>query len=236
MASTAKVSNLLLQNIPLFSMVSEATLSLLVLSTIREKFPKGHSIITAGEHTNNLYMLISGEVKIFMNDKKKKEILITKLKKGDFFGHMGLLDNSRGLASVMTTEDAEILFLSKIEFNKCLKKDPNLVLELLHTTVHYLRAADAKISSLALLSVYERVINFLIKAAKIVDDKRAYVDEVSKQDIAEVVGASREMVGKVLNSLEMKGVIQIHGRAIILCRGIDSLAEDNSSSSIRLNN
>ena len=203
MASTAKVSNLLLQNIPLFSMVSEATLSLLVLSTIREKFPKGHSIITAGEHTNNLYMLISGEVKIFMNDKKKKEILITKLKKGDFFGHMGLLDNSRVL---------------------------------LHTTVHYLRAADTKISSLALLSVYERVINFLIKAAKIVDDKRAYVDEVSRQDIAEVVGASREMVGKVLTSLEMKGVIQIHGRAIILCRGIDSLAEDNSSSSIRLNN
>ena len=194
MASTAKVSNLLLQNIPLFSMVSEATLSLLVLSTIREKFPKGHSIITAGEHTINLYMLISGEVMIFMNDKKK------------------------------------------IEFNKCLKKDPNLVLELLHTTVHYLRAADTKISSLALLSVYERVINFLIKAAKIVDDKRAYVDEVSRQDIAEVVGASREMVGKVLTSLEMKGVIQIHGRAIILCRGIDSLAEDNSSSSIRLNN
>ena len=215
-----KVSNLLLKNIPLFSLLSEDSLTLLSMAATREKFPKDCLIISAGEHANNLYAIISGEVKVFMNDKKQKEIIITKLHNGDFFGHMGLLDNSKGLASVMTTKDTEILLLGKIEFQNCLNKNPNLVLELLHTMVHYLRAADHKISSLALLSVYQRVADFLIMTAKPMGDKRAYVDEASRQDIAEVVGASREMVGKVLHSLEMKGLIQIHGKAIVLSQEI----------------
>lgn len=227
MTLSPTVSNLLLQNIPLFSLLSEDSLTLLSRATARKKFPKEYLIISAGEHANNLYAIISGEVKVFMNDNKQKEIIITKLHKGDFFGHMGLLDNSKGLASVMTTKDTEILLLSKIEFQKCLKKNPNLVLELLHTMVHYLRAADHKISSLALLSVYQRVADFLIMTAKPMGDKRAYVDEASRQDIAEVVGASREMVGKVLHSLEMKGLIQIHGKAIVLSQEIALPADDD---------
>lgn len=223
MSTQAHVSTLLLRNVPLFSVLPEGQLSLLTSVVSRKSYPRNSKIITAGELTDSLYVIISGRLKVLMSDDEGREVILAILDSNDFFGEMGLLDDSPRSASVIALEAWELLILSKREFKKCLSENFELSLAVMRGLVKRLREADEKIGSLALMDVYGRVARLLLEMSETIDGQKVVIKKLAKQDIAKMIGASREMVSRVMKDLQVGGYIEVRGRSIFLRENILSV-------------
>jgi CRP/FNR family transcriptional regulator, cyclic AMP receptor protein len=223
MVAPASVSTLLLRNVPLFSVLPESQLALLTGVVGRRSFPRGAMIISAGEMTDSLYIVISGRLKVMMSDDEGREVILAILNPNEFFGEMGLLDDSPRSASVVALEPCELLHLSKRDFKKCLEDNFELALTMMRGLVKRLREADKKIGSLALLDVYGRVARLLLEMSETVDGQKIVTKKLAKQDIAKMIGASREMVSRVMKDLQMGGYIEARGNTLLIRDTIQDL-------------
>ena len=158
--------------------------------------------------------------KVLMRDEQGREVILAILGSGEFFGEMGLLDDSPRSASVVTLEPCELLSISKVDFKRTLAENSDLSLTVMRGLVKRLREADQKIGSLALMDVYGRVARLLLQMAEEVDGEKVVVKKLSKQDIAKMIGASREMVSRVMKDLELGGYIEVRGRSVVLRNNI----------------
>src|SRR5471030_2098128 len=120
MAQPASVSTTLLRNVPLFAGLDEAQLTVLVRMIVRKGFGRNALIIGAGDPTDSLYIVISGRLKVLMSDEQGREVILSILSPGEFFGEMGLLDDSPRSASVVTLEACELLTITKTDFKRSL--------------------------------------------------------------------------------------------------------------------
>lgn len=220
MARPASVSTTLLHNVPLFAGLDEAQLSVLVRMIVRKSFARNAKIIGAGDPTDSLYIIIDGRVKVMLSDEHGREVILSILGRGEFFGEMGLLDDSPRSASVVTLEPCELLSISKSDFKRSLAENFDLSLMVMRGLVKRLREADGKIGSLALMDVYGRVARLLLEMADDVNGEKVIVKKLSKQDIAKMIGASREMVSRVMKDLQLGGYIEVRGRSIVLRENI----------------
>ncbi len=209
------VAKLLLRNVPLFASLAETQLGLLTQVTWRKSYPRGARILKSGENTASLYIIVSGEVQVVFLDRHGSEVILGILKQGEYFGEMGLIDDLPRSATVSAREACEMLILSKKDFTICLKANFSLAMAVHRGLVKRLRGANSKISSLALLDVHGRVAKVLLEMAENIDG-RSVVRKLSKQDIAKIIGASREMVSRVLKNLQTQGHIEMVGSSIIL--------------------
>ena len=216
MVAYANVSTLLLRNVPLFAMLQEHQLALLAGAVRRRSFLRGTAIIAAGDATDSLYIIISGRLKVMMSDEHGREVILSILSPGEFFGEMGLLDDSPRSASVVTLEACELLTITKTDFKRSLADNFELSLMVMRGLVRRLREADQKIGSLALMDVYGRVARLLLEMAEDINGEKIVVKKLSKQDIAKMIGASREMVSRVMKDLQLGGYIEVRGRSIAL--------------------
>ena len=207
MAGPASVSTLLLRNVPLFSGLPEGQLALLTRVVGRKAYPRNTTIIAAGDPTDALYIVISGRLKVMMSDDEGREVILAILGQGEFFGEMGLIDEAPRSATVIAIEPCELLTISKLDFKKCLAENFEIGVGVMKGLVKRLREADKKIGSLALMDVYGRVARLLMEMAETVDGQRVVVKKLPKQDIAKMIGASREMVSRVMKGLEVDGYI-----------------------------
>lgn len=220
MATQAHVSTLLLRNVPLFSVLPEGQLGLLTGLVTRKSYPRGATIISAGDLTDSLFVIISGRLKVLMSDDEGREVILAILGSNEFFGEMGLLDDSPRSASVVALEACELLTLSKRDFKKCLSENFELSMAVMRGLVRRLREADKKIGSLALMDVYGRVARLLLEMAETVDGQKVVTKKLAKQDIAKMIGASREMVSRVMKDLQAGGYIEVRGSSIFLRENI----------------
>ena len=216
MAAPAGVSMLLLRNVPLFSALPEQQLVLLTSAVGRKSFPRGTTIIAAGDVTESLYVVISGRLKVMMSDDEGREVILAILGPNEFFGEMGLIDDEPRSASVVTIEPCELLQLAKRDFNKCLAENFEMAMAVMRGLVRRLREADRKIGSLAMLDVYGRVARLLLDMSENVNGRMVVTKRLTKQDIAKMVGATREMVSRVMKDLEMSGYFEVRGSTIVL--------------------
>ena len=221
MNATPVVSPLLLRNVPLFSLLSEGQLELLTRVLSRKSFPKNSTVITAGDPTDALYIVISGRLKVIMSDNEGREVILANLSQGEFFGEMGLIDQAPRSATVTTIEPCELLTITRTDFAKCLQGNFELSMNVMRGLVKRLREADKKIGSLALMDVCGRVARLLMEMAETVDGQKVVTKKLPKQQIAKMIGASREMVSRVMKELETSGHIEVRARQILLR---DSLA------------
>ena len=212
----ASVSTLLLRNVPIFSVLPESQLALLTGLVGRKSFPRGATIISAGDTTDSLYVIISGRLKVMMSDDEGREVILAILSSGEYFGEMGLLDDHPRSATVVALEPCELLSLSKRDFKKCLEDNFELAMTVMRGLVRRLREADKKIGSLALMDVYGRVARLLLEMSETVDGQKVVTKKLAKQDIAKMIGASREMVSRVMKDLQLGGYIEVRGNAIHL--------------------
>ena len=215
------VSPLLLRNVPLFSLVPEGQLLLLTRVLSRKAYPKNSTVIAAGDPTDALYIVISGRLKVIMSDNEGREVILANLNQGEFFGEMGLIDQAPRSATVTTIESCELLTITRTDFTKCLQGNFDLTMNVIRGLVKRLREADKKIGSLALMDVYGRVARLLMEMAETVDGQKVVTKKLTKQDMAKTVGASREMVSRVMKELQTSGHIEVRAREILLR---DSLA------------
>ncbi len=211
------LSLVVLRNLPLFSGLTEVELEKIAKVAERKRVERSASIVRAGDSTDSLYILLTGRAKVTNTDEEGKEIILAWLESGEFFGEMGLIDGSPRSASVVAVEPCELLSLSKDEFQRCMRDNFQVAQKLMQILVRRLREADRKIESLALLDVYGRVARLLLDLSEMEDGRRVVKRKISKQDMARMIGASREMVSKVMRDLEMSGYIAVgNDRLVIL--------------------
>ena len=182
----------------------------------RKRVERGASVVRAGDSTDSLYILLSGRAKVTNTDEDGREIILAWLGPSEFFGEMGLIDGSPRSANVVAAEPCELLFLSKESFQRCLQDNFQEAQKLMKTLVLRLREADRKIESLALLDVYGRVARLLLDMSEVVEGRRVIKKKMSKQDMAKMIGASREMVSKVMRDLELSGYIRIENDLTVI--------------------
>jgi CRP/FNR family transcriptional regulator, cyclic AMP receptor protein len=216
MAQPAIVSTTLLRNVPLFAALAEEQLRVLTRTIVRKSVGRNAKIIGAGDPTDSLYVVINGRLKVLMSDEQGREVILSILGPGEYFGEMGLLDESPRSATVVTLEACELLTISSADFKRSLAENFELSLMMMRGLVKRLREADQKIGSLALMDVYGRVARLLLEMAEDIDGEKVVVKKLSKQDIAKMIGASREMVSRVMRDLQLSGAFVTRGRSIVL--------------------
>ena len=210
------VSTAVLKAVPLFSSFPDEQLRMLASVVTRRSVPRSSTVMAGGDATDSLYIVLSGRLKVMMSDAEGKEVILSILGPGEFFGEMGLIDDSPRSASVVAIEACELLSIAKRDFKKCLAENFEMAMAVMRGLVRRLREADRKIGSLALLDVYGRVARLLLDMSENVEGEKIVTKRLPKQDIAKMIGASREMVSRVMKDLQMGGYIEVRGSNIVL--------------------
>ena len=206
----------LLLNIPLFAGLTDAQLEQISRMAIRRKVPRNTTIVHAGASTDSLFVIVEGSAKVLNRDSEGNEVILSLLGAGECFGEMGLIDGSPRSADVVANESCELLVISKADFMRALADNLDLCLNIMKSLVLRLREANRKIESLALMDVYGRVAKLLLDFSVKENGLRVIKRKVTKQDMAKMVGASREMVSRVMKDLEHSGYIRVEEGRIVL--------------------
>ena len=196
-----------LRRVPLFSGLTEAQLETLAAGSARRSYPKGRTIVSEGEPSQSMYILLAGRAKVQRSDSEGKEVILAVLGSGEFIGEMSLIDDAPRSASVITLEPCEFMAVSKDAFKAMLVQSPEVAMNVMRGLVRRLREADKKIETLALLDVYGRVARVLLDFSEDVGGERMVKNKLPRQEIAKMIGASREMVSRVMKGLEIDGYI-----------------------------
>jgi len=206
----------MLKNVSLFAdLPEEAITAVSALATTRT-YSKNTIIITEGDDSDSLYAVLSGKVKVYLSDDEGKEIIINILSCGDYFGGLALMDDEPRSASVMTLEESKLAVLSKSAFEDCLKKNPQVALPIIKGLSARLRNLTENVKSLALMDVYGRVARTLLEMAEPVGENLVINQRLTQREIASMVGASREMVSRILKDLSVGGYITIQNKTITI--------------------
>lgn len=205
----AMISNLdLIRRVPLFSMLTTDQAQSIADSVVKRRFKRGELIVEQGTKSNALFILLNGRARVLTADNRGREVILAVLQSGDYVGEMSLIDNEPHSATVRAEVQTDMLVLGRIEFSRCLPESSSLAYGILRGLVARLRNADRQIESLALLDVYGRVARTLLDMSEDEKGIKLIRGKVSRQDMAKVVGASREMVSRVMKDLEERGVIE----------------------------
>src|SRR4026209_1464224 len=215
-AIATTVSTTVLKSVPLFASFPDEQLRTLVTVVTRRSAPRASTIMAAGDQIDSLYIVISGRLKVMMGDSEGKEVILSLIGPGEFFGEMGLIDDAPRSASVVAIEPCELLSITKRDFKKCLAENFEMAMAMMRGRVRRLRDADRKIGSLALLDVYGRVARLLLDMAETIEGEKIVTKRLPKQDIAKMIGASREMVSRVMKDLQSGGQLEMRGTSIVL--------------------
>ncbi|MCL2523701.1 MAG: Crp/Fnr family transcriptional regulator [Betaproteobacteria bacterium] len=210
------LSLVVLRNVPLFSGLSEVELEKLSQVCGRRRVERGVFVVRAAEVADSLYILLTGRAKVIITDEEGREIILAWLGPGEAIGEMCMVDGSPCSASVIASEPCEVLVLGKSAFQRCLRDNFPVAQKLMQILVRRLREADRKIESLALLDVYGRVARLLLELSVEEGPRRVVKKKISKQDMARMIGASREMVSKVMRDLELSGYIASEGDQVVI--------------------
>jgi CRP/FNR family transcriptional regulator, cyclic AMP receptor protein len=212
----------MLNRIPLFEHLPAEALAQLESHTRKLNISKGHLLIQAGARADALYLILSGALRVYLSDSEGKEVVLAQLEAGEHVGEMALIDEQPRSASVVAASDAELCVLSKQAFNQVLQQHPELARLIMVELVQRLREADRKISSLALMDVYGRVAQLLLELAAPEGKLLIIHDKPSQQDMANRVGASREMVSKIMKDLALSGHIHVESKRIVIYPSLPS--------------
>jgi CRP/FNR family cyclic AMP-dependent transcriptional regulator len=183
---------------------------------IARSFPKNSVIVNEGDATDSLYIIMEGRVKAFLSDDEGREVILSTQGPGEYFGEM-VLDQGPRSASVMTLEPSRFLVVPKEDFRDFVLKNPAFSVSLIEKLISRVRSLTENVKSLALMDVYGRVARLLLELADEVDGVLVIEERLTQQDIANRVGASREMVSRILKDLSIGGYIaQTRERIVLL--------------------
>ena len=205
------LSNLdLIRRVPLFSTLTQAQAELVANTVVKRRYKRGDIIVEQGKKSNFLAIVLTGRTRVITTDSRGREVILATMQPGDYIGEMSLIDNQPHSATVRAEIQTDVLILGRAEFARCLPENSSMAYAVMRGLVQRLRHADRKIESLALLDVYGRVARALLEFAQPGPEGDPIIRErVSRQDVAKMIGASREMVSRVMKDLEDRGFIEI---------------------------
>lgn len=204
----------MLENIALFAFLSPEARGKLESGAHIMSYARGAMLVAQGEMTDSLYIVLSGRLKVFNSSEDGREVLLSFIEPGEAFGELSLLDGEPRSASVMALQHSRIALLSRQYLMECLRQNPEIAIELLHLLSRRVRNLTDRVNSLALMDVYGRIANTLTTLAKPQADGRLVTDSFTHQELSSIVGASREMVTRILNDLKKGGYILIEDHRV----------------------
>ena len=221
----AIVSNLdLIRRVPMFRDLSVMQSGIVSASVQKKRYKRGELIVEQGKVSNALFMILAGKARVLSQDERGREVIIATLDVGDCIGEMSLIDGQPHSATVRSEGQTGMLVLGRDAFVRCLQENMPMADSVMRSLVHRLRQADKQIRSLALMDVYARVLSVLQDMAE--EDgngEKILRKKVSRQDVAKMVGASREMVSRVIKHFEENGVLVAREDGSFVLQGGQSL-------------
>ncbi len=196
-----------LRDVPLFSQLRESDLTRLAGLLVPREYPRNGVIRFGHDPCDTFYVVISGQVKVMLIAEDGREVVLSLLRDGDFFGEMTLLDDEPYAASVIAMEESKLLVLRRDDFRRCIRDLPDVAFGLLRAMAGRLLEADHKIGGLMLLDVTGRVAHFLLEHASRLGEEHVR-GLPTHQVIAQMVGSSRETVSRTIGALTTKGLIE----------------------------
>lgn len=208
-------SDNLLARVPLFENLGREDVDKIFKAARRRNYPKNQVILFEDDHGDALYVVATGQVKVVLTGENGREVILSVLGEGDFFGEMSLIDDEPRSAHVIAMEDCELLVLLRDDFLRCLKEASDMSVGLLRAMSQRLRRADDKIGNLVLLDVGARVARLILQLA---DDQGG--DTINRSiphnTMAQMIGSSRETVSRTFRDLSEKGIIEITRETIVI--------------------
>ena len=184
-------------------------------SVQKKRYKRGELIVEQGKVSNALFMILAGKARVLSQDERGREVIIATLDVGDCIGEMSLIDGQPHSATVRSEGQTDMLVLGRDAFVRCLQENMPMADSVMRSLVHRLRQADKQIRSLALMDVYARVLSVLQDMAE--------EDGNGEKILRKMVGASREMVSRVIKHFEENGVLVAREDGSFVLQGGQSL-------------
>ena len=186
------------------------------MATVRT-YPKRAIIVTEGDDTDSMYVVLSGKARVFVADDKGREVQLNQVGPGEYFGEV-TLDGGPRSASVMAVEDCKCAVVKRTELTPFLEKNPELALHIMRKLAHRVRDLTENVRSLALMDVYGRVARLLLELAEDKEGKLVINEVLTHKDIASRVGASREMISRIFSDLSDGGYVRKEDGHLVIAR------------------
>lgn len=186
------------------------------IAGIRE-YKRNEVIFLEGEPGDCFYLVLSGEIRIYKLSPDGREKTLAVIGMGDFFGEMALIESKARSASAGTLTGARLAVLHRDHFNELVCEHPEIALKMIVQLAERLRRANQQIESLAFQDVRERLIQFILQSAAVAEDGSCAVErKVTHQEIANLIGSSRESVTRMLGQLQDDDYIMFDGKIIVI--------------------
>ncbi len=199
------------------SPLQPGTLRHIAATGVVRKFPRNTVLINEGDVGDALYILLTGRVKVYASNEAGREFVIDFHGPGDYVGEL-TLDGAPRSASVITVEPTTCAVVNRAHFREFILANPEFALHMIERLIHRVRVATGNLKSLALSDVYGRVARLLNALARGVDGRIMIPEKLTQQDIADRVGASRDMIGKLMKDLVAGGYLAIEERTITILK------------------
>jgi CRP/FNR family cyclic AMP-dependent transcriptional regulator len=208
-----------LSQVPMFRNLSAAHRQKLLRHATVRKYRRNTILMERGDDANGLYVVLSGLVKVYLSDAQGREYVLGELAPGNYLGELALIEDSTRTASAMTLADSRLLFISKAVFKTFIHECPDAAYRLIRSLAARARELTEEVEKLALRDVYGRLAETLqSRAAE--ENGRLITDRLTQQQLASMVGASREMVSRIFKDLKSGGYISLEGKRIVLHRAL----------------
>jgi len=204
-----------LKNIPLFAGLPDSDLQAIARKAVIKSYEKNSIVVTEGEFTKSLYVILSGRIKVYLDDENGKELVLDSKGPGEYFGEM-VLDEGPRSASVVTTEPSTFAVIATAVFKDLLVKHSEIALIVIKNLIRMARGLDENVRSLAMLDVYGRVSRMLLDLAVEQRGMLVIPEKLTQQEMANRVGTSREVINRILRDLAAGGYIRIEDKTIII--------------------
>jgi CRP/FNR family cyclic AMP-dependent transcriptional regulator len=178
-------------------------------------YPKNTVFITEGDSSDSVFVILSGRVKVFISDSEGHEMILDTQGPGEYVGEMAL-DGKPRSASVLTLEPSTFAVVGREPVREAIRQNPDFALEMISRIIDRARIATSSVKDLALLDVYGRVARLLLNMATEQNGKLMIPEKLTQQEIAERVGASRDMVSRIFRDLTQGGYISVENRYITI--------------------
>jgi CRP/FNR family cyclic AMP-dependent transcriptional regulator len=210
----------MLNNVALFEGLSQAQLDKLTERAVTRSYPKGAIVINEGDEAGTLFIVQQGTVKVYLSDEAGREVILSTLGPGEHFGELALLDDTPRSASVATTEPCKLLLVQKSALRELIVSEPEASLHILRELAKRIRRLTDSVRTLALLDVFGRLVHTLEELSVEKDGVRVIEPRLTQQDLASRIGASREMVSRILTDLTRGGYIALEDKRIVIRKKI----------------
>jgi len=186
-------------------------------SGVVRQFPKQAILINEGDVGDSLYVILAGRVKVYASNAAGREVVLNFHGPGEYVGEMSL-DGAPRSASVITVEPTTCAIVNRAQFRDFLAANPDFAQHLIRTLIRRARSATENVKSLALSDVYGRLVRLVNALCVDVGGRLTVRERLTHQEIADRVGASRDMVGKLLKDLVAGGYLLVEDRQITILR------------------